>query len=84
MKSKKITSQELEQEGHILHKLLPAKRQSLKKLQHQYPYSIPVVKKTRFGHDIIQDINCVVFLVYIWFGYSNLVNQTSGFTGVIL
>jgi hypothetical protein len=45
----KITFQELKQEGHILHKLLPAERQPLKKLRHQYPYSIPVVKKTRFG-----------------------------------
>jgi hypothetical protein len=49
----KNTFQELKQEGHILHTLLPAERQSLKKLRHQYPYSIPVVKKTRFGRDII-------------------------------
>jgi hypothetical protein len=45
----KITLQELEQEGHILYKLFPAERQPLKNSWHQYPYSIPVVKKARFG-----------------------------------
>jgi hypothetical protein len=37
---RKNTFQELEQEGHILHTLLPAQRQSLEKLRHQYPYSL--------------------------------------------
>ena len=47
------TFQDIEQEGHVLHNFLPGERKSLKKLRHQYPYSIPVVKKTRFGRDII-------------------------------
>jgi hypothetical protein len=49
----KITFQVLKQQGHVLHKLLPAERQPIKKLRRRHPYTIPVVKKTRFGRDII-------------------------------
>ena len=49
----KNTFQDIKQEGHVLHKLLPDERKPIKKLRHQYPYPIPVVKKSRFGRDII-------------------------------